>query len=467
MENSRYSPAWSLLLVSTMQKVSAPFVTGLSIYVITRAFDLPFTSEYVALTLAAMMLSIIFIKDGISERTKVRIFGGHIATIITGWIVVVGTLLMMAYATKQSAHFSRLVLFTWFILNPFLILFTRWALQEILLKLMDLLGSHRKVIIAGITDLSRQLAENIEGDQRLGMKLVGFFDDRSPERSGTLTHGEFLGTLAQLADYVNTHRIDVIYIALPIKHMARTKVLLDQLQDTTASVYYVPDIFVFDLIQSRMDNIHGVPVLSLLETPFFFGYNGALKRISDVVVSAIILVLMSPILLAIAAAVKFSSPGPVIFKQRRYGLSGEEITVYKVRTMTVHEDGDVIKQATVDDERFTSIGRFLRRRSLDELPQFINVLQGRMSIVGPRPHAVSHNEQYRKLIKGYMIRHKVLPGITGWAQVNGCRGETEKVEQMQDRIKFDLEYLRHWSLWFDFKIILRTIGVVAHDDNAH
>ena len=467
MENSRYSSAWSLLLISTLQKVSAPVVTGASIYVITRAFGLPFTTEYVAFTFAAMMLSIIFIKDGISERTKVRIFGGHIATIITGWIVVVGTLLMMAYATKQSAHFSRLVLFTWFILNPFLILFTRWALQEILLKLMDLLGSHRKVIIAGITDLSRQLAENIEGDQRLGMKLVGFFDDRSPERSGTLTHGEFLGTLAQLADYVNTHNIDVIYIALPIKHMARTKVLLDQLQDTTASVYYVPDIFVFDLIQSRMDNIHGVPVLSLLETPFFFGYNGALKRMSDVCISTIIIILTSPIWLTIMAAVKFSSPGPVIFKQRRYGLSGEEIVVYKFRTMTVLEDGDEIRQATVDDDRFTPIGRFLRRRSLDELPQFINVLQGRMSIVGPRPHAVSHNEQYRKLIKGYMIRHKVLPGITGWAQVNGCRGETPKVEQMQKRIKFDLEYLRHWSLWFDFKIVLRTIGVIVKDDNAH
>ena len=181
----------------------------------------------------------------------------------------------------------------------------------------------------------------------------------------------------------------------------------------------------------------------------------------------IILILISPIWLAIMAAVKFSSPGPVIFKQRRYGLSGEEITVYKFRTMTVLEDGDEIRQATVDDDRFTPIGRFLRRRSLDELPQFINVLQGRMSIVGPRPHAVSHNEQYRKLIKGYMIRHKVLPGITGWAQVNGCRGETPKVEQMQKRIKFDLEYLRHWSLWFDFKIVLRTIGVVVKDDNAH
>lgn len=467
MENHRYTSAWSLLIVSTLQKASAPIVTGVSIYAIVKALGLPFTSEYAALTLSAMLLSIIFIKDGISERTKVRIFGGHITTIITGWIIVVGTLLLIAYATKQSAHFSRLALFTWFILNPFLILFVRWGLQEVMLKLMDLLGSHRRVIIAGITDLSRQLAENIATDERLGMKLIGFFDDRSPERSGALKHGEYLGTLADLSDYVNEHRIDVIYIALPIKHMARTKVLLDQLQDTTTSVYYVPDIFVFDLIQSRVDNIHGVPVLSLLESPFFFGYNGALKRLSDICISMMIISLTLPLWLAIALAVKLSSPGPVIFKQRRYGLSGEEITVYKFRTMTVMEDGDDIKQATKDDDRFTPIGRWLRRRSLDELPQFINVLQGRMSIVGPRPHAVSHNELYRKLIKGYMIRHKVMPGITGWAQVNGCRGETEKVEQMQDRIKFDLEYLRHWSLWFDIKIVLRTIGVVINDDNAH
>jgi putative colanic acid biosynthesis UDP-glucose lipid carrier transferase len=203
-----------------------------------------------------------------------------------------------------------------------------------------------------------------------------------------------------------------------------------------------------------------------LETPFH-GYNGLLKRLFDLFVATMILLLISPLLIVISVAVKMSSPGPVIFKQRRYGLAGEKITVYKFRTMTVTEDGAVVRQATRDDARFTRIGQWLRKRSLDELPQFLNVIQGRMSIVGPRPHAVAHNELYRKLIKGYMLRHKVLPGITGWAQVNGCRGETSEVDQMRDRIRFDLEYLRHWSLWFDFKIILRTAGLVINDDKAH
>ncbi|HEX5788319.1 MAG TPA: exopolysaccharide biosynthesis polyprenyl glycosylphosphotransferase, partial [Woeseiaceae bacterium] len=199
----------------------------------------------------------------------------------------------------------------------------------------------------------------------------------------------------------------------------------------------------------------------------FAGVDGLVKRLSDIVLASLILVLISPLLLLLALAVRVSSPGPVIFKQRRYGLDGREIVVYKFRTMRVLEDGEEIRQCGPGDPRVTPLGAFMRRTSLDELPQFVNVLQGRMSIVGPRPHAVAHNEAYRKLIDGYMLRHKVRPGITGWAQVNGCRGETSEVDQMRDRIRFDLEYLRHWSLWFDFKIILRTAGLVINDDKAH
>jgi putative colanic acid biosynthesis UDP-glucose lipid carrier transferase len=221
----------------------------------------------------------------------------------------------------------------------------------------------------------------------------------------------------------------------------------------------VPDIFLFDLIQARIDHVNGLPVLAVCETPFY-GVNGVVKRISDLVLASLILVLIAPILAAIAAAVKLSSPGPVIFRQRRYGLDGREIVVYKFRTMTVTEDGPVVAQATRNDSRVTPLGAILRRTSLDELPQFVNVIQGRMSIVGPRPHAVAHNEMYRKLIKSYMIRHKVRPGITGWAQVNGLRGETETVEKMRARVAYDLDYLRNWSLGLDLKIIWKTIFVV-------
>ena len=190
------------------------------------------------------------------------------------------------------------------------------------------------------------------------------------------------------------------------------------------------------------------------------------KRISDVVLGTIILILISPLLLAVAIGVKLSSPGPVIFRQRRNGLDGDEIVVYKFRSMTSQDNGAVVQQATKNDPRITPFGAFIRRTSLDELPQFFNVLQGSMSIVGPRPHAVAHNEQYRRLIKAYMVRHKVKPGITGWAQVNGHRGETETIEKMQARVEYDLEYLRNWSLGLDLQIIVRTIRLVFFDRHA-
>jgi putative colanic acid biosynthesis UDP-glucose lipid carrier transferase len=251
-----------------------------------------------------------------------------------------------------------------------------------------------------------------------------------------------------------------------MSRLPRMQALMDALHDTTASIYMVPDVFLYDLIQARVHNIGGVPVVGMRETPFVT-INSFSKRVMDVVLSLIILMLISPILFAVAIGVKFSSPGPVLFKQRRYCLSGEEIENYKFRSITVQENGEKVQQATRNDPRVTKFGGILRRTSLDELPQFINVLQGRMSIVGPRPHAVAHNEMYRKLISGYMIRHKVKPGITGWAQVNGLRGETDTLEKMQQRVNYDLAYLREWSTAFDFRIIVRTFLVLIRGENAY
>ncbi len=221
-----------------------------------------------------------------------------------------------------------------------------------------------------------------------------------------------------------------------MRHVQRVLDLLDELRDTTASIYYVPDVFVIDLIQSRTGDILGMPVVAMCETPFS-GYRGVVKRLMDLCLSSVGLLLLLPFLVVVSILVKLSSPGPVIFKQRRYGLDGREIYIYKFRTMTVTEDGAQIRQATRNDQRVTAVGRVLRRFSIDELPQLINVIKGNMSLVGPRPHAVAHNEEYRKLIKGYMVRHKVLPGITGLAQINGCRGETTQARRdaRPDRIR--------------------------------
>jgi putative colanic acid biosynthesis UDP-glucose lipid carrier transferase len=298
------------------------------------------------------------------------------------------------------------------------------------------------------------------------VEVTGFFDDRSSDRLGMEADAKLVGSLSDMSQYVKDNRTDVIFIALPIRHVKRVMNLLDDLRDTTASIYYVPDIFVFDLIQARSGEIHGIPVVAMCETPFY-GYRGVAKRLTDVGFSVVILLLLLPLLVLIAIVVKLSSPGPIIFKQHRYGLDGREISVYKFRTMRVTEDGAYIRQASKSDSRITRFGGVLRRSSMDELPQLINVLQGRMSLVGPRPHAVAHNEEYRKLIKGYMVRHKVLPGITGLAQVNGCRGETSQLEEMEARVNFDLDYLRHWSPMLDIKIILLTIVKVFRDDKAY
>jgi putative colanic acid biosynthesis UDP-glucose lipid carrier transferase len=416
-------------------------------------FHVTFDGAYIILSLLVFSLTF----PGHAPRGTSS--GAIARDVLTGWILMVGLLLMLGWATRTVGSFDERVLVVWVAATPMVLFAAHMLAPVILPRIMAAEGLKRVAVVAGAGSLGRKLAERVAGTPYLGVEVAGFFDDRSPERLKDLPADKLLGTVEQLADYVKTHHVDMIYLALPMASQPRITKLLDQLCDTTASVYFAPDIFLFDLIQARMDTIGGIPVLAVCETPFY-GVNGLVKRVSDIVLASLILVLIAPLLAAVAIGVKMSSPGPALFRQRRYGLDGREIVVYKFRSMRVAEDGPVVRQATKGDPRVTRFGAFIRRTSLDELPQFVNVLQGRMSIVGPRPHAVAHNEQYRKLIKSYMIRHKVKPGITGWAQVNGLRGETETVEKMKARIEYDLDYLRHWSLRLDLQIIWKTIFVV-------
>jgi putative colanic acid biosynthesis UDP-glucose lipid carrier transferase len=210
----------------------------------------------------------------------------------------------------------------------------------------------------------------------------------------------------------------------------------------------------------------GLPAVSIFENPLY-GVDGIAKRITDFGLATLTLIALSIPMFVIALAIKLTSPGPVFFRQRRYGLDGREIRVWKFRSMRTCDDGAVVRQASRNDSRITPIGSFLRKTSLDELPQLFNVVCGNMSLVGPRPHATSHNEQYRGLIRGYMLRHKIKPGITGLAQVNGCRGETETVEKMQRRVQWDHQYIRSWSLWLDIKILLKTLAVAWRQPEAY
>ena len=394
-----------------------------------------------------------------AESATSRKAGPLVVDIVTGWIPVVALLALLGWASKTLDAFDPRMLVAWALATPVALFAAHRVLPVLLPRILAAEGLRKVAVIAGANDLGRRLATRLRDDPMLGVSVAGFFDDRAPGRLTNLPAGENLGSIESLADYARTHRVDVIYIALPMASQPRILKLLESLRDTTASIYFIPDIFVFDLIQARVDSIGGLPVVAVCETPFT-GLDGVLKAASDFILGALILVLIAPLMLAIAAGVKLSSPGPILFRQRRYGLDGQEIIVYKFRSMTVTEDGPVVRQATRNDARVTPFGAFLRRTSLDELPQFFNVLQGRMSIVGPRPHAVAHNELYRKLIPGYMIRHKVKPGVTGFAQVNGLRGETDTVDKMKARVEYDIEYLRNWSLMLDLQIILKTVLVL-------
>lgn len=310
----------------------------------------------------------------------------------------------------------------------------------------------RRIAIAGSMPVAINLAKSFIDEPWLGFVVVGLYDNKVVQHSEI----EYKGDFSKLILDAKAGKLDRIYLAMSMSDELVMKELIRNLTDTTCSVILIPDIFTFNILQSRTEEVNGVPVVPLFDTPIN-GINMVFKRLEDVLVSSLIIILISPLLLVISFAVKISSPGPVIFKQTRYGMDGKAIKVWKFRSMSVMENDTVVKQATKNDIRITKVGGFLRKTSLDELPQFFNVLGGGMSIVGPRPHAVAHNEQYRNLIEGYMLRHKVKPGITGWAQINGWRGETDTIDKMQKRVEYDLEYIREWSIWLDIKIIFLTI----------
>ena len=375
------------------------------------------------------------------------------------WAIVVPGLLVAAFFTKMSTEFSRIVALIWFLLAPIALSVWRVGLRLALDELRAHGRNTRTVAIAGLSENGQRLAGQILETPWAGLRLRGFYDDRD-KKTGRVHRPQgdvpIVGSFRKLVADARAGEVDIVYVALPLCAEPRIRTLVRELADTTASVHVVADLIVSDLLRSRWSSVGDVPVLSVFDGPFY-GVDGWLKRLEDVVIGTAIMTIIALPMLAVAIAVKLTSKGPVIFKQRRYGLDGRDIVVWKFRTMTVCEDGASVQQVTKDDKRLTPIGAFLRRTSLDELPQFIQVMTGDMSIVGPRPHAVAHNEEYRRKITGYMLRHKVKPGITGWAQVNGWRGETDTLDKMRRRIEHDLEYIRNWGLWLDLKIIFLTV----------
>lgn len=426
-----------------------------------KFYAVPFLEEFLYLGIITFILTVMVFHGAKLYRpwrgvNLMRL----VERIFLAWALVVVMLVILGYIAKTSGIYSRRVLITWFLLTPLALVVFRLQSNMWLRWARSKGRNSRTVVIAGAGNLGKRLAANVVETISLGMNLLGFFDDRLAGEQIEIYPGSknyhVLGDLDDMVVFVQKRQVNMVYLALPMRAEARLLEVIEKLKDTTASVYFAPDIFIFLLLRASLTELRGIPLISLWETPFY-GINGWLKRAEDIILTVSILLIIWPLLVAIALGVKLSSPGPIFFRQRRYGLDGQEILVYKFRTMKVCEDGPVIPQAIKDDPRVTPLGKFLRQTSLDELPQLFNVLRGTMSMVGPRPHAVAHNEYFRQRIPGYMLRHKVRPGLSGWAQINGCRGETDTLEKMERRIKYDLDYLRHWSLWLDLKIVFITI----------
>ncbi|WP_425399855.1 undecaprenyl-phosphate glucose phosphotransferase [Aeoliella sp.] len=428
----------------------------------------PTDERLVLLAAAVLVFHVVAELSGLYRSWRGTRMRGELACIALTWAYAVPVLLGVGLATKYNATLNYETKLGWIVFTPVALMAGRMVLRT-LQQFLRLRGFNTKTVaICGVNELGLQLARNLAGSPELGLRVHGFFDDRPQSRTSDIPAelGKHAGTLDELVIAAKRGSVDMVYITFPMRAERRIQEVLKELGDTTASVYIVPDFFVFELLHARWTNINGLPAVSVFENPLY-GVDGLLKRVFDFTVGAAILACAALPMLAIALAVKLSSAGPVFFRQKRYGMNGQEILVWKFRSMTCCENGDKVAQATKNDQRITRVGAILRRTSLDELPQLFNVLEGSMSLVGPRPHATAHNEQYRSLIEGYMLRHKVKPGITGLAQVMGFRGETETLDKMQGRVRYDHQYIREWSLWMDLKILLRTFSVVLGQKGAY
>lgn len=422
-------------------------------------------SYQVTVVLALLLTLVVFRFAGLYEALRSRSVLEEMRAVGLSWSAVVLALIVLGFAFKVSAEFSRLWSGYWAVAAGLLLLAARLAARRIMVSAAAR-GMRRRVLIVGSGELAAAVAERLRTDDLGTYTLEGFVDD--PEYDERVIPADQLYTeLDRLDELVDELGVDEVWICLPLRAEATIRRVLHALRHSTVTQRLVPDIASLRLLNYPVTEVVGVPMVALSVSPMY-GLNRVIKAAEDWVLGALFLILAAPAMLAAAAAIKLTSRGPVLFRQMRHGWDGRPIEIYKFRTMVDHGEADgPVPQATPGDPRVTRVGRILRRTSLDELPQLINVLQGRMSLVGPRPHALEHNEAYKEQIQAYMQRHKVKPGITGWAQVHGWRGETDTLEKMQRRLEHDLYYVENWSLWLDLKILARTLFIVLFDRNAY
>ncbi len=448
----------TLTAVARLLDATAVVLAGIAAHSIRFGhFDL--SPHYrIALVLGALLTLIVFPHFRVYHSWRAESLSARLRRLALAWGAVVTALLVLAVATKTAALYSRHWMWLWGAIGAAWLLGFR-ALLALALRLARAHGYNtRSVLVIGSGPQGREVARRLRETPWTGLEVRGFVADNGIPPSGCMEGLPVLGNVAELERIVAVQRPDEVWIALPLRAEEKLQEILHALRYCTANIRYFPDLFGVRLLNHGLTEIAGLAAIDLTVTPLS-GINRFLKACEDRILAAVILILLSPLMLAIAIGVKLSSPGPVLFRQHRHGWDGRPFTVYKFRTMVVHQEKPGrITQARRDDPRVTPFGAFLRRTSLDELPQLFNVLRGEMSLVGPRPHPVELNERYKGLIEAYMLRHKVKPGMTGWAQVNGWRGETDTLEKMERRVEYDLYYIENWSLWFDLKILFLTFS---------
>lgn len=452
--------------------ICAIIICAVVMYRVRNSFWIP-AGDYQLLLLVILFLSInVFTWADVYKPKPGRWLYKSLTSLTIAWFAVAMCLGMLTFFTKSGENFSRLWVFMTFTSAYGLMLLSRitvWSFQR-----ANRLSAQnqRHVIVIGAGELGHRACDAIREERWAGLKVLALFDDDRSLHDSEYQGVSIVGDTDQALHYIEERRqteedaVKEVWIALPIKASEKIEQLQLALQNTATNVYLVPDLFGANLSRYSLVESAGMVMINLSASPMV-GALEKLKRAEDIVVSLLMAITLSPVLVLTAIIIKLESEGPVFFKQRRYGLDGKEILVWKFRSMRVSEDSSVVVQAVPNDTRVTRFGAVIRKYSIDELPQLINVLNGTMSLVGPRPHAVAHNEYYRDKVPGYMGRHKIRPGITGWAQINGCRGETEAIETMQRRIRYDLEYIQNWSVALDIRILIKTLLTVLRDKNAY
>lgn len=459
-----YATLWEILL--RLADVSVVLSTGWIASVIYLG-ALPRTPEYsMGLILALLICLIVFPGFNVYRAWRGLSLGAEIRALSLAWLATLGSLTFLAFVTKTGPEFSRGWFLIWLCLGWTALVAGRAVLRAILHHLRQRGYNSRRIVVVGAPLVVQDVTERLRRNPWLGFQIAASFPVPRPREFAT-ENPDPDDELKSLAEFVAENHIDQVWIAVPLKEESVLHQIQSVLRYTTADLRYIPDISSFKLLNHSISEIAGLPVINLSSSGMD-ATDRLVKAIEDRVLALLFLILTSPLMLLIAIGVKLSSPGPILFRQQRSGLGGVPITVLKFRSMVIHAEAPgQVTQARQDDPRITPFGAFLRRTSLDEFPQFFNALRGDMSIVGPRPHALEHNEQYKALVDRYMARHMIKPGITGWAQVNGYRGETDTLEKMQKRVEYDLYYMENWSLWFDLKIIGLTVITGFRNANVY